>query len=331
MNVGYLLLGVALLAVAIVDLLWTTLWVEGGAGPLTARLMSSTWGFFRNFGRKRPTVRTLAGPAILTLGIGVWIAMLWLGWTFVFAAAEAPLVDTVDGGAVSWADRLYVAGYALFSLGNGDFAPTSAGGQAALVLGTASGLFFITLAVTYVLSVLDAVAQKRSLAAGIAGLGASGEAIVVTSWDGEKFDGVDHLLSTYVQQLNRLTTNHNAYPVLHYFHTHQPGEAPVTSIAALDEALTILRFGVRASARPSDAIIANARSSIGSYLETLQGSFVPTAERAPPPPELDSIREAGIPTCSDEAFAESVAAVERRRRRLLGLVESDAREWPGEA
>ncbi len=43
MNPTSLVVGVVLLLVAVVDILWTTLWVEGRAGPLTSCLMSSTW------------------------------------------------------------------------------------------------------------------------------------------------------------------------------------------------------------------------------------------------------------------------------------------------
>ncbi|WP_281246994.1 hypothetical protein [Natrinema salaciae] len=39
MTLGYLALGVIVLVGTVVDVLWTTLWVEGGAGPLTSRLM----------------------------------------------------------------------------------------------------------------------------------------------------------------------------------------------------------------------------------------------------------------------------------------------------
>lgn len=43
MNLVYLTVGILLVAGVIVDILWTTTWVEGGAGPLTARLMELIW------------------------------------------------------------------------------------------------------------------------------------------------------------------------------------------------------------------------------------------------------------------------------------------------
>lgn len=328
MTIGYFVLGLLLLIGIVVDLLWTTLWVEGGAGPLTSRLMAVTWQTVRWVDGRNSRVLTLTGPLILTVGFTLWLILLWAGWTLVFAGAENILIDTIDGGSISWIDRIYFTGYAMFTLGNGDFAPRGGVWQIATVLVTGSGMLFITLGVTYILSVLEAVTQKRSFATGISGLGMQGDEFVRNAWDGQDFQGLDILLNTYITQLNALTTNHKAYPVLHYFHSEQPEQAPVTSIAVLHDALIILEFGIPAQERPSDAIIENARSSVESYLEALHGTFIEPAHHTPPPPALDVIRDAEIPTNSDDEFIAALGNLEKRRRTMLGLVESDARQWP---
>ena len=43
MTLVALVAGVALLGVALIDLLWTTLWVSGRAGPLTGRISALAW------------------------------------------------------------------------------------------------------------------------------------------------------------------------------------------------------------------------------------------------------------------------------------------------
>lgn len=328
MDPVYLALGALLLAITVVDLTWTTLWVEGGAGPLTSRLMSWTWRALRRIAGRNSRILSLAGPLIFAISLGTWIALLWGGWTLVFAGAEDALVDTLDRGPVSWIDHAYFTGYAIFTLGNGDFVPRGDVWQLATVLTTASGMLFVTLIVTYVLSVLDAVTQKRSFAIGVSGLGTRSTEIVRGGWTDEEFRGLDLPLNTYASQLNSLTSNHKAYPILHYFHTTQADHAPVGRIAALDEALTLLRFGVSESDRPNDVLIENARSSVGNYLDILDGTFIEAADHSPPSPELDHLRDAGVPTVSDEEFAAAIEELDERRRTLLGLVESDAREWP---
>jgi len=324
----YVAVGIVVLGITVVDLLWTTLWVEGGAGPLTAWVMAGTWAGIRTTVGQYPRVRSLSGPVILVLTLSVWIVLLWGGWTLVFAGTPYTLIDTVGRGPVSWVDRIYFVGYTLFTLGNGDIVPRDGRWRLATTVTTASGMLFVTLSVSYILSVLDAVTQKRAFANGITGLGSHGTSIVRRGWTGEAFAGLELPLSASTTQLNRLVANHKAYPLLHYFHTTEAEHAPVVAIAILDDVLTLLRFGVAESDRPSRPITANARSSVDNYLELLRSAFIQPADRTPPPPDLHPLREAGIQTVSEEAFEESLAEMAERRRALLGLVEADMRQWP---
>lgn len=328
MNLVYLSLGVLVLVVAVTDLLWTTLWVEGGAGPLTSRLMGWTWRLLQRIGTRNPRLLTLSGPVLFVLSLTVWIVLLWTGWTLVFAGAERALVDTLSRGSVSWADRLYFAGYAVFTLGIGDFVPRTKTWQIATVLASGSGLLLITLSVTYALSVLEAVTQKRAFASTVSAFGTHSEEIVRTSWTDGEFHGLEGPLQTVVTQLAILTENHKAYPILHYFHSARQDRSPIVEIVALDEALTLIRFGVPSDHRPNELTIRSARTSVEHYLETLHEGFVEPADSPPPPPDLRPLREAGIPTVSNEAFETALDELDTRRRILYGLVESDSREWP---
>lgn len=328
MSTLYLVLGILFLLVVITDLLWTTLWVEGGAGPLTSRLMAWTWRLVRRMGTRNSRVLTVSGPLILILSLAIWIAFLWGGWTLLFASAENVLIDTVDARQISWSERIYYTGYTIFTLGNGDFIPQGSFWQITTTLASASGMLFITLSVTYVLSVLGAVTQKRSFAASVSGLGTQSTEILQTSWDGDAFQGLEIPFNTVATQLNTLTANHKAYPILHYFYSSKTAQAPTTSITVLDEALTLLLFGVAEQNRPDELRIKQVRSSVQSYLEIVGSAYIEPADHSPPPPEIATLREMGIPTVSDEEFASSITELDERRRTLLGLVESDERQWP---
>ncbi|WP_458207907.1 potassium channel family protein [Haladaptatus sp. NG-SE-30] len=330
MSLVYFTLGVVFLGTVVVDLLWTTVWVEGGAGPLTSRLMAWMWRLLRKIGDENSLLLSLAGPIIFITGLSMWILLLWGGWTLIFAGAEGALIDTLNRGSISWIDRIYFTGYTLFTLGTGDFVPQDGVWQLATALTTGSGLLFVTLSVTYILSVLDAVTQKRAFASDVTGLGMQSEEIIRTSWNGEGFRGLELSLNTFVSQLNTLTSNHKAYPILHYFYSRQPEQAPVVGVAILDDTLTVLKFGIPERSQPSSVILKNARSSVESYLDTLHTSFIEPAERSPPSPDLASLRDVGISTVSDEEFTTSLDDLDERRRTLLGLVESDARQWPSQ-
>ena len=329
MELVTLALGVVLLTVGTIDILWTTLWIQGGAGPLTSRLMKGGWQVLRRMMGHRPTALTLSGPLILISGLATWIILLWGGWTLVFASGESTLLDVNSTRPISWVERLYFTGYTIFTLGNGGYAPQSGVWQIATVFAAGSGMLFITLTVTYILSVLGAVTQKRAFASGVSGLGEHAEEIIRGSWDGGTFQGLNLPLNTLASQLDTLTANHKAYPILHYFHSKQSKNSPIISMVILNELLTFLRFGTSEDDRPDDLIVRNARSSVQNYLETLHGVIEP-ADHSPPPLDLQSLRETGIPTVSDEAFRDALNGVDDQRRQLLGLVESDNRTWPNQ-
>jgi hypothetical protein len=319
--------GVTLLGVGVVDLLWTTLWVRGGAGPLTTHLMTWTWRPLRRVGEHVPRLRTVTGPVVLVISILTWIALLWVGWTLVFAGAEDALVDTVAAGPIGWVERFYFVGYSMFTMGNGDFVLRDGPWQVATALMTASGMLFVTLIITYVLSVLDAVTQKRSFARNVSGLGADGVSLVERTWSGDGFEGVDLPLNSITTQLNELTANHKAYPVLHYFYTDERDAAAVVSVATLDDALAVWQGATPEEHRPTTPVLVNARSSVQSYTDTVR-RFAGPSDDLPPEPDLDVLRAADIPTVSDEAFGAALDELDEQRRVVHGVVRARARRWP---
>lgn len=328
MNIFYLLLGGFLLIFTTLDLLWTTLWVDGSAGPISSRLTTLLWHGLRRMGGRNGRTLSLAGPIILAITLFTWVTLIWVGWTFVFASYPGSLVDTSAQEPVTWTGRIWYVAYTMFTVGNGDFRPVGSFWQIASSLTAASGMTFVTLGVSYILSVLGAVSQKRSFASGVTGVGTRSEAIVSSGWNGEHFHAIDLLLSSFATQLGTLVEQHKSYPILHYYHSEQGKDASAMAVTILDEALTILRFGVPEAHRPNAVQIENARSSIQSYLDTLQSAFIQPAKRIPPPPDLDCLRAAGLPTVSNETFAQALASLEERRRMLLGMLEADAWPWP---
>jgi hypothetical protein len=328
MELLYLLLGAFLLAFVIIDLLWTTLWVDGGSGPISGRISSVIWGGLRRIGGRGSRTLSLAGPIILTATLLAWVALIWGGWTLLFAGDAGSLVNAHADEPVTWTGRIYFVAFSMFTMGNGDFYPASGFWQIATSLTTASGMLFVTMGVSYVLSILGAVATKRSFAGSVTGLGRRGEDVVAAGWNGTSLHGLDLPLSALGSQLSMLVEQHRAYPVLHYYHSADSKNASAVAVAVLDDALTLIHAGVPHHAQPEPALVSGARSSVASYLETLNSAFITPAETAPPPPDLARLRAVGVPTLPDEAFMASTADLTLRRRKLLGMIHADAWEWP---
>lgn len=330
MTVFYFLAGTILLIAGIVDFIWTTLWVDGGAGPITKKLSALIWKVMRKVSKDRSKILSLAGPLMLFVTLLSWIALIWTGWTLIFASDPSSFSDTEDNGPVSWANRIYFAGYLVFTLGNGDYSPHEGFWQIASVLATGTGLIFITLGVTYFLSVLGAVSAKHAFSESVSGLGENSSEVVLNAWNGKDFHNIDLLLNTYASQMSMLTAQHNAYPILHYYHADQDKEALPSSVALLDEALTLFICGIRDDAMPNKLLIKETRFSINSYLETLLPAYVKPSENSPSSPDLNILREAGLPTVSDDIYQENLTRLDDRRKSLLGMVQENARKWPGE-
>lgn len=59
-----------------------------------------------------------------------------------------------------------------------------------------------------------------------------------------------------------------------------------------------------------------------------QASASPPAPTTVMYPDLDRLRDAGVPTVSDDEFADALADLDERRRKLLGAVDADEWYWP---
>lgn len=321
----FLVVGVVLLVGTLVDVLWTTLWPDGASGPLSKVSATVIWRVTRRVGGVWDRATSLAGPFVVAGTLMMWITLLWAGWAFLFASDDGSLIDP-SGAGVTWTGRIYFVAYSMFTMGNGDFSPAEGWWQIATSLTTATGMVVVTLGVTYVLSVVSAVAHKRAFAASVTGLGARSEDFVVTAWNGTDFHALDLPLNTLSSELALLADQHKSFPVLHYFHAARRTDASAVAVAVLDESLTLLDAGVRGVGW-NPVTVRSMRSSVDNYLSTLRSAYLRPAGEAPPLPDLGVLRSAGIPTVDDDEFRSRVDELAERRRALLGVVRGDAWTW----
>ena len=330
MNPLLLVAGIALVAWAVVETIWTTLWTDGGAGPLTNILITFLWRVTRVvLPHERHVALSLSAPIIVLCMVATWIAMLWGGWTLIFGAQQGAIVNATTRVPADFWDTTYFAAFNIFTLGLGDFVPTTAGWQLATGLAAGSGLIFITIAVTFLISVLNAVANKRSLAMRVSGMGGTPERVLVHGWEGDGFHALAHELQNLSSQLNVLVEQHMSHPVLHFFHSRDASRASVPALAVLDDTLSLLAFGVAPDLRPPPVVLLAARSSVSSYLGTVGSAMAEPSDEVPPCPQLRLLREAGIATVPDGEYLAHMEAepMLARRRLMAGLVQADEWEW----
>ncbi len=327
MQTLYLVVGAAILLIVTIDLAWTTLWPDGAAGPLSRLVAAASWQIMLRARRTHPRTLSISGPVAIVATLGAWVTLLWSGWVLVFSGDPHSLSDP-NGLAVSLPERIYFVGYTIFTMGNGDLSPNGGVWQITTALAVASGMVTVTLAVTYVLSIVRAVAQKRSFASAVSALGTTAEDVVQRSWDGRSFGRLDIPLDRLAGDLSELADKHRAFPVLHYYRPEARKKATPVAVAVLDDALTVLEHGADPPyANPP--VLALARSSVSDYLDTLGSAFMEPADVTPPPPDLGAVRASGVPVVTDDVFASRLEPLGDRRRRLLGAVRGDEWTWPG--
>lgn len=328
MEAFYLILGLFLIIAGIMDFIWTTLWVDGAAGPITNRSSTWLWRFLKKISIGKPKLLSLSGPIILSFTLLTWIVLLWIGWTFVFAGNANSLINSQTFEPITWIERIYYVGYLIFTLGNGDISPLTGFSQIATVAATGTGMLFITLGVTYLLSILGAVTQKRALAESIYGIGKTSEDLVISSWNSQDFHDIDLLLNSFSAELSAITAQHKAYPVLHYYYSKEINESLPVNIVILDEALTVFNFAIPEEHRPNSLLLKEARSSVQSYLDTLEDTTEKKPASAPLPLDLAVLQQAGVPTVSEQQYRKAIAGLEERRTQLSELLKAGARDWP---
>lgn len=327
MSIALVGMGFALIVLTVWDAVSTMVSVEGG-GPLTSRLAHVLW---RATGlvpkRFRKTVRTRMGEVIALGVLGLWIALLWGAWTLVFLAAPGAVVDGNSGDPGGLVDRIYFAGFSLFTLGVGDFRPGPGFWQIATALASLNGLFLITVAISYLVSLTGAVADRRGSAAVLSGLGGSPQEIVLRAWNGQRFAGLSEQFANLAESLAHLAERHLAKPVLHYFHSPNRHTALEPSVVALYEALLVLSHGVAPQARPDEPALRSVRAACERILEVYAEVFIRRTARPLEPPSLAPLAEAGIPVVLEEEFAAALAREERRRGLAAAMLRESGWNW----
>lgn len=219
--------GGVLVAWTAIEVFWTAM--GKGGGPLTMRLSSMGWKLALLIGRRLPrSFLGAAGVALVLAGVMAWIGMLWIGWSLIFMGAPGAVVRASSGEIATAAERVYFAGYTLFTLGLGDFRPEGTVWRWLASLSSLNGLFLITFSVTYLIPIVQANVRKRQVATLISVLGATPQLLISRMWNGSDLEDLEKHLPSLTSDLAQIEQQHIAYPMLHYLAANRPSPAFVS-------------------------------------------------------------------------------------------------------
>ena len=328
MSVLLLIFGIVLLAVISSDVLVTTLTLRGG-GFLTDRLSSWLWHGATKLHRYHSNHRTLAAVGLLiVLGMAfLWYFMTWVAWSLIFNSFSEAIVNASDKAPASIWGRIYFTVYTLTTLGRGDYVPQTTFWHLLTGLASANGFFLVTLSIAYLFPVISSAIQKRSLAIYISTLGGTGDEILINAWNGKVFGNLDQHLINLTPLIVGLSEQHLAYPVLHYFHTKDRSRSLSLSLAALDEAMTLLQYAIPVEHRLDRAALIPARRACSAFLKNLKSDYIEPENYEPNLIPLKLLEEQGIPTVGDRSFKQETKHISKRRKLLLALVRNDGWSW----
>ncbi|MDX5420050.1 MAG: potassium channel family protein [Hymenobacteraceae bacterium] len=327
MNYLYLVPGILLFVLTLMDLIKTTFSSNGG-GKITSAVSKGVWKllFFASGKNGKSGLLSYAGPAVLISILLAWIIGLWLGLFLVLLSDKDAFVNSSTLVIASPLEKLYYAGFTLSTLGMGDYKAITDAWRIITTLTAFSGLAFITASITYFVPVLSAVGLQSKLSLYISSMGKTPQQLLLNSWNGKDFSSFFDNVSDLCQMLMQHTMNQHSYPVIHYFHNKQVKLAIAPAIVMLDEAYHLLKH----TSEKNELKMEMLHTALDTYLETIQESFLKnaTAQSDAPTPDLEPLQKQGLLQESAEQVKQVFEHEQQNRRKLLtALLEKDGWSW----
>lgn len=271
---------------------------------------------------------SLAGPLMLLIGIVIWYLLLYLGFFLAVAVYPPAVLDSSSGGNVNQLQRLYFVGTTISGLGYGDLVPGGFPWTVASAMATLVATIVITTSLSYVLAVLAASIERRSLAQGIFGLGDSTVEIVQRSRLGDPQAMLRTHVISLAGQMDRLAFKHLAYPVLQFFHSPSARASPARAVLTLSDACFLLSQ-LPEPHRPPAGLLELVQSSIANYINLEKGGISRLPVRGQPPRSLiDAAQHLGIMEKLNHGADGAMAVYLARRRHIQALCREDGWHEP---
>ena len=205
----------------------------------------------------------------------------------------------------------------------GDIEPTSRSAQLLLPLSSATGLALVTLEITYLMSLTQAVTHKRQVARMLHSLGDDPVQIVRHCWSGRTFAASRGVFDALNTQLALLAERQHSFPVLYEFGARREALAVAPGLIRLLDALRLMHDVASPRVRLPDVT--------HHQLVTAMREFVlstPVADRDVPlsvEPARDVLEDLGVPIAAEQATERTDG--ERSLRRRLHVL-ADEEGWP---
>lgn len=264
MKIFLLIFGFLLSVLIFWDFFLTT--VSGsGFGPISKRLnkilaysilkfRSKTLFHYSGF------IHTMATICFL---FGLFILSVFL----VFNSGDQMVVYEETHLPAAPAQRFYYICYLLSTAGFGKYIPGNSLSEFLSAIYSFSGFILLTIAMAYLISVINSMLLKKELALYISGLGKNVEALYHYFTVGKNLELLIGEHAYIRQMLNKNTSNLNTFPILSFFMTRHKPYALSLQMARLHEVLIFLKNRADPNDKCDIFILKSMLKAIQNYLE----------------------------------------------------------------
>ena len=321
-----LLFGSTVLLIVMVDVAWTTLTTQG-SGPVTrlvtVALRIASAQIHTMSGSR--TLLAMAGPVGTVVIGGVWLLALWAGWLLVFSAFPGGVVNAQSAMPASFAERVYFVGFTLSTLGVGDFKPVGDSARILTALAAFNGLVLVTLVITYAVPLVQGAVARRKLAFSISLLGSCPQEMVLRAWESKRSQGFENALEQVSLELIQCAEQRQAYPLLDLFHCRHQRFSLGVQLGRLDEALSLLTYGLQANHQWLSFTVENTREVVSQYLYRVERKHDAGGLEVPPVPSVGLLKARLLPVADNQE--DIFYRLQDRRLRLRKLVQAEGWAW----
>ncbi len=220
-------LGAVLVLLVAYDVYATILHARARSGPISEVLNRVVWRAgralaFRFSRARRHRILNTIGPLLMPSLIVLFITFLITGFALIYyPRMPAAFAVGPEAAGSPLTESLYFSGVTLTTVGYGDIAPRTQQMRLLALVESASGFALISLAVTYLITVYNALERKRAIALSFyhqAEEGANVAGFIAHHFVAGRFYGLEAALRTAARDLQGLLEAHVEHPVIHYFH-----------------------------------------------------------------------------------------------------------------
>lgn len=242
-------IGTALVLLSLADVFLTVLYVRSGTSLISDRLARWTWRLFRIVDRWVPDdhhrIMSFGGASILLLIITVWVWLLVFGFALIVLPNLGTGIRSLNGPTpTGFPAAVYFAGANLATAGSNDLIPASKTMRVVAVICPLIGMSIITLTLTYLLQVYQALMRRNTFALRLhfatRGTGDAAELIAGLGAGGD-FAGARGDLGALAHELVNLYESHHFFPMLLFFRFRDPHYALSRMATVSMDTATLIR------------------------------------------------------------------------------------------